>query len=123
PRCRVRPASRRSRSEIVREAYIYDALRTPRGRGNAKGSLHEVTAISLAAQTLQALRDRNALDTALVDDVVLGCVAPTAEQGSDIARVATLYAGYAETVAGTQVQRFCASGLEACNIAAAKVVF
>lgn len=107
----------------MREAYIYDAVRTPRGRGNAKGSLHEVTAISLAAQTLQALRDRNALDTALVDDVVLGCVAPIAEQGADIARVATLYAGYAETVAGAQVQRFCASGLEACNIAAAKVVF
>ncbi len=107
----------------MREAFIFDAVRTPRGRGNAKGSLHEVTAISLAAQALGAIRDRNALDTALVDDVVLGCVAPIAEQGADIARVATLYAGYAETVAGTQVQRFCASGLEACNIAAAKVVF
>jgi acetyl-CoA C-acetyltransferase len=107
----------------MREAYIYDAVRTPRGRGNTKGALHEVPAISLAAQQLAALRDRSALDTALIDDVVLGCVAPIGEQGADIARVATLYAGYAETVAGTQVQRFCASGLEACNIAAAKVVF
>lgn len=106
----------------MREAYIFDAVRTPRGRGNAKGSLHEITAISLATQVLQALRDRNGLDTSAVDDVVLGCVAPLGEQGADIARVATLNAGFAQTVAGVQVHRFCASGLEACNIAAAKVI-
>ena len=108
---------------ILREAYIFDAVRTPRGRGNAKGALHEVTAIALATQVLQALRDRNGLDTRLIDDVVLGCVAPLGEQGADIARVAVLNAGYDDAVAGAQVHRFCASGLEACNIAAAKVVF
>ncbi len=108
---------------ILREAFIFDAVRTPRGRGSAKGSLHEVTAIALATQVLQALRDRNGLDTRLIDDVVLGCVAPLGEQGADIARVAVLNAGYDDTVAGAQVHRFCASGLEACNIAAAKVVF
>ena len=107
----------------MREAYIYDAVRTPRGRGNAKGSLHTVPAIALAAQVLGAIRDRNCIDTSLIDDVVLGCVSPIGEQGADIARVAAIYAGYDQTVAGTQVQRFCASGLEACNIAAAKVVF
>ncbi len=106
----------------MREAYIFDAVRTPRGRGNAKGSLHEVPAISLATQVLQALRDRNGLDTTVVDDVILGCVSPLGEQGADIARVAALNAGYAETVAGAQIHRFCASGLEACNIAAAKVI-
>ncbi|RIA37979.1 acetyl-CoA C-acetyltransferase [Hephaestia caeni] len=106
----------------MREALIYDAVRTPRGRGNAKGALHEVTAISLASQVLAALRDRHDLDTALIDDVVLGCVAPLGEQGANIARVATLNAGFAETVAGAQIHRFCASGLEACNIAAAKVI-
>ena len=107
---------------MMDHAYIYDAVRTPRGRGNAKGALHEVPAIALATQALSALRDRNALDTAGIDDVVLGCVSPIAEQGADIARVATLNAGFDETVAGVQVQRFCASGLEACNIAAAKVM-
>ena len=106
----------------MEHAYIYDAVRTPRGRGNAKGALHEVPAITLATQALSALRDRNDLDTAGIDDVVLGCVSPIAEQGADIARVATLNAGFDETVAGVQVQRFCASGLEACNIAAAKVM-
>ena len=79
----------------MREAFIYDAVRTPRGRGNAKGSLNQIPAIALAAQVLGAIRDRNTLDTALVDDVVLGCVSPIGEQGADIARVATLYAGYA----------------------------
>ena len=107
----------------MRQAYIYDAVRTPRGRGNAKGSLHEVTAISLATQVLQALRDRNNLDTSLIDDVILGCVAPIAEQGANIARVAAINAGLAQTVAGVQMNRFCASGLEAVNTAAAKVVF
>ena len=103
------------------DAYIYDAVRTPRGKGRKDGALHEITALSLATQVLEALRDRNGLDTALVDDVVLGCVAPIGEQGADIARVAVLNADYAETTAGVQINRFCASGLEACNIAAAKV--
>jgi acetyl-CoA C-acetyltransferase len=104
------------------EAYIYDAVRTPRGKGKKDGSLHEITALSLATQALQALRDRNQLDTARVDDVLLGCVTPVGEEGADIARTAVLTAGYAQTTAGVQVNRFCASGLEACNIAAAKVI-
>ena len=104
------------------EAYIYDAVRTPRGKGKNTGSLHEITALSLARQSLEAIRDRNDLDTSKVDDVILGCVAPIGEQGSDIARTAVLAAEYAETTAGVQVDRFCASGLEACNIAAAKVM-
>jgi acetyl-CoA C-acetyltransferase len=107
--------------KTMAEAYIYDAVRTPRGKGKSNGSLHEVTALSLATQVLQAIRDRNNLDTSKVDDVHLGCVSPVGEQGSDIARIAVLNADYAETVAGVQVDRFCASGLEACNIAAAKV--
>ena len=104
------------------DAYIYDAVRTPRGRGKKDGALHEITALSLATQVLQALRDRNQLDTSHVDDVVLGCVAPVGEQGSDIARTAVLNADYAESTAGVQINRFCASGLEACNMAAAKVM-
>lgn len=104
------------------EAYIYDAVRTPRGKGKKSGSLHEITALDLSTQTLEAIRDRNELDTSYVDDVILGCVAPIGEQGSDIARIAVLNADYAETTAGIQVDRFCASGLEACNIAAAKVM-
>jgi len=104
------------------EAYIYDAVRTPRGRGRKDGSLHEITPMQLAAQMLEAIRDRNDLDTKYVEDVVLGCVAPVGEQGADIARVAAIAAGYAETTAGFQVNRFCASGLEATNIAAAKVM-
>ncbi|QUT06877.1 acetyl-CoA C-acetyltransferase [Sphingobium phenoxybenzoativorans] len=103
------------------EAYIFDAVRTPRGKGRPDGALHEITALSLAAQALEAIRDRNGLDTALVDDVILGCVMPVGEQGSDIARIAALVAGYDETVPGVQINRFCASGLEACNMAAAKV--
>ena len=104
------------------EAYIYDAVRTPRGRGKSDGALHEITALSLATQVLERLRDRNGLDTSKVDDVVLGCVSPTGEQGSDIARTAVLNADWAETTAGVQINRFCASGLEACNMAAAKVM-
>ncbi len=103
-------------------AYIYDTVRTPRGRGRPDGALHEITALSLAAQSLRALRDRSTLDTAQVDDVILGCVMPVGEQGSDIARIAALVAGYDQETAGVQVNRFCASGLEACNIAAAKVI-
>ncbi|MEM6627308.1 MAG: acetyl-CoA C-acetyltransferase [Pseudomonadota bacterium] len=104
------------------EAYIYDAVRTPRGKGKQSGSLHEITSLSLATQALEAIRDRNELDTSKVDDVVLGCVSPVGEQGSDIARIAVINADYAETTAGVQVDRFCASGLEACNMAAAKVI-
>jgi acetyl-CoA C-acetyltransferase len=104
------------------EAFIYDAVRTPRGKGKKDGSLHEITGLSLASQVLGAIRDRNSLDTALVDDVVLGCVTPIGEEGADIARTAVLTAGYAQTTAGVQINRFCASGLEACNMAAAKVM-
>ncbi|MES1200800.1 MAG: acetyl-CoA C-acetyltransferase [Pseudomonadota bacterium] len=103
------------------EAYIFDAVRTPRGKGKSTGTLHEVTSLSLVTQALEALRDRNNLDTSIVEDVILGCVAPVGEQGSDIARIAVINAGYAESVAGVQIDRFCASGLEAVNIAAAKV--
>ena len=104
------------------DAYVYDAVRTPRGRGKKDGSLHEMTALSLATQVLENLRERNGLDTSKVDDVILGCVSPVGEQGSDIARTAVLTADYAETTAGVQVNRFCASGLEAVNMAAAKVI-
>ncbi len=104
------------------EAFIYDAVRTPRGKGRASGALHEVTPMRLATTVLEAVRDRNELDTSLVDDVVLGCVMPVGEQGSDIARVAVIQSGYAETTAGVQINRFCASGLEACNMAAAQVM-
>jgi acetyl-CoA C-acetyltransferase len=104
------------------EAFIYDAVRTPRGKGRKDGKLHEITPIQLATQVLQAVRDRTGIDTADVDDVVLGCVSPVGEQGADIARVAVLNADYAETTAGVQINRFCASGLEAVNMAAAKVI-
>ncbi|HEX7783410.1 MAG TPA: acetyl-CoA C-acetyltransferase [Sphingobium sp.] len=104
------------------EAFIYDAVRTPRGRGKKDGSLHDITPIQLATQMLQAVRDRSQIDTADVDDVILGCVTPVGEQGAVIGRVAALNADYAETTAGMQINRFCASGLEAVNLAAAKVM-
>ena len=104
------------------DAFILDAVRTPRGRGRPDGSLHPITPVQLAAQTLAALRDRNNLDTKLVDDVTLGCVTPVMEQGADIARVAALVAGYDESVPGKQLNRFCASGLESVNTAAAQVM-
>jgi acetyl-CoA C-acetyltransferase len=104
------------------DAFIFDYVRTPRGRGKPDGSLHAITPIQLAAQTLQAVRDRNGLDTRLLDDVVLGCVSPIGEQGSNIARVAVLVAGFDQTVPGQQLNRFCASGLEAVNNAAAQVM-
>ena len=104
------------------DAYILDAVRTPRGRGRPDGSLHSITPVQLAAQALAAIRDRNSLDTNLVDDVVLGCVSPVGEQGADIARVAALVAGYAESVPGKQINRFCASALESVNTAAAQVM-
>ncbi len=104
------------------DAFIFDHIRTPRGRGKPSGALHEVTPIELVTQVLRALRDRNELDTSRVDDVIMGCVSAVGEQGADIARVAVLNADYAETVPGKQLNRFCASGLEAVNTAAAQVM-
>jgi acetyl-CoA C-acetyltransferase len=104
------------------EAYIYDHVRTPRGRGKPDGSLHEVTALRLAETALRALKDRNGLDTRRVDDVVLGCVDPVGEAGGDIARAAALVADYGTHVPGVQINRFCASGLDAINFAAAQVM-
>lgn len=104
------------------DAYIYDHVRTPRGKGRPDGALHEVPAVQLAAQVLRALGERSALDTQLIDDVVLGCAQPVGEQGGNIARAAVIAAGYAESVAGQQVHRFCASALEAVNAAAAQII-
>ena len=103
------------------EAYIYDAVRTPRGKGKKDGALHSVKPIELVVGLLKALQERNQLDTAQVDDVVLGCVTPIGDQGSDIAKTAVLAADWAECVSGVQLNRFCASGLEAVNIGAMKV--
>ena len=103
------------------EVFIYDHVRTPRGRGKPDGSLHEITPVQLAAQMLQALRDRNRLDTSLVEDVILGCVVPVGEQGGNIARIAALVADYPYSVPGLQINRYCGSGLEAVNFAAAKI--
>ena len=104
------------------DAFIYDHVRTPRGRGKPDGSLHEVSTLGLATSALTALRMRNHLDTQLVDDVVLGCVDPVGEAGGDIARAAALTAGYGDQVPGVQINRFCASGLDAVNFAAAQVM-
>ncbi|HMZ86583.1 MAG TPA: acetyl-CoA C-acetyltransferase [Giesbergeria sp.] len=104
------------------EAYIYDAVRTPRGKGKKDGRLHQATPVWLLRTLLQALQARNRLDTALVDDLVLGCVTPVGEQGADIARTAVLDAGWAQTVAGVTQSRFCASGLESINLATAKIM-
>jgi len=101
---------------------IYDHVRTPRGRGKPDGSLHEATSVHLAATVLGALRDRNALDTRSIEDIVFGVVAPVGEQGQCLPRVAALQANFAQDVAGVQINRFCGSGLEACNMAAAKVL-
>ena len=104
------------------EAYIYDHVRTPRGRGKADGALHEVTALALATAPLRALKERNNLAEDVIDDVVLGVVDPVGEAGSDIARFAALKAGLGETVPGVQISRFCASGLDAVNFAAAQIM-
>jgi acetyl-CoA C-acetyltransferase len=104
------------------EAFIYDAIRTPRGRGKKTGSLYEVKPVSLVAGLIRAILARNPkLDAKRIDDVVLGCVTPVGDQGMDIAKTAALVAGLPETVAGVQLNRFCASGLEAVNLAAQKV--
>ncbi len=102
-------------------AYIYDHVRTPRGKGKKDGSLHQASPVWLLSTLLRAMQQRNALDTGLVDDVVLGCVTPVGEQGADIARTAVLDAEWAQTVAGVTQSRFCASGLESINLAGAKV--
>lgn len=103
------------------EAYIYDHVRTPRGKGRPDGALHEVTSVQLVTQLLEALRDRHTLDTALLDDVIIGTAQPVGEQGGVLARAAVLNAGYAQSVGGQQVHRFCASGLDAVNLIAAQV--
>ena len=100
------------------EAYVFDAIRTPRGKGKKDGSLHEVKPINLLSGLLSDLQKRHQLDTAMVDDVVMGVVSPVGEQGSVIAKVAALKAGWDFQCAGVQINRFCASGLEAVNMAA-----
>src|SRR6476646_9874217 len=104
------------------EAYIYDHVRTPRGRGKPDGALHEVTALALATAPLRALKERNNLPEDVVDDVVLGVVDPVGEAGSDIARFAAMKAGLGEAVPGVQISRFCVSGLDAVNFAAAQIM-
>jgi len=104
------------------DAYIFDHVRSPRGKGKSDGSLHQVTPIELLTQVLESLRDRNKLDTSRVDDVIMGVVHNQGEQASNPARVAAINAGYAEEAAGKQLNRFCASGLEAVNSGAAQVM-
>jgi acetyl-CoA C-acetyltransferase len=106
---------------MTTEAYIFDAVRTPRGRGKKDGSLHSVKPITLLTTVLHALQERNSLDTAQVDDIVMGCVTAVGDQGADIAKTAALAADWDEKVAGVTLNRFCASGLEAVNLAAMKV--
>lgn len=103
------------------EAYIFDAIRTPRGRGKATGALHEVKPITLLSNLLKTLEQRNNLDTQHVDDIVMGCVTPIGDQGADIAKTAAIAAGWNDNLGGVTINRFCASGLEAVNIAAMKV--
>lgn len=103
------------------EVFIYDHVRTPRGRGKKDGSLHEVPSVRLAAKTLEAIRDRNGLDTETVDDIVMGCVDPVMEAGAVIPRGAAFEAGYSTKAPGMQISRFCASGLDAVNFGAAKI--
>jgi acetyl-CoA C-acetyltransferase len=110
------------KTETDMEAYIYDAVRTPRGKGKPDGALAHVRPVELLAHTFNAIRDRNGLDTGQVEDAIIGCVSPVKEQGANIAKAAAIEANYAETVAGVQVNRFCASGLEAVNMAAAYVM-
>jgi acetyl-CoA C-acetyltransferase len=104
------------------DAFIYDYVRTPRGKGKADGSLHEVTAIELGTQPLRALAERNNLAPGMVEDVIYGCVDPVGEAGADIARTCALKAGYGTQSPGIQINRFCASGLDAVNFAAAQVM-
>ncbi|MEH6500768.1 MAG: beta-ketoacyl synthase N-terminal-like domain-containing protein, partial [Pseudoalteromonas distincta] len=103
------------------EALIFDAVRTPRGKGKKDGSLHSVKPVNLMAGLLRSLQQRQDLDTSQVDDIVLGCVTPVGDQGADVAKTAALVAGWDDCVAGVQINRFCASGLEAVNLGAMKV--
>ena len=103
------------------EVYVYDHVRTPRGRGKKDGSLHEVPSVRLGAKVLEAVRDRNGLDTSKVDDIIFGCVDAVGEAGGDIAKASAFEAGYETTAPGIQINRFCASGLDAINFGAAKV--
>ncbi|MFZ9627121.1 MAG: beta-ketoacyl synthase N-terminal-like domain-containing protein, partial [Burkholderiaceae bacterium] len=103
------------------EAFVFDAIRTPRGRGKSSGSLHEVKPVKLLTTLMHELQSRHDLDTSLVEDVVLGCVSPVGDQGSVIPKTAALAAGWDLRVSGVQINRFCASGLEAVNLAAQKV--
>src|ERR1700712_940192 len=112
----------RTEVAVSTEAFVYEAIRTPRGRGKKNGSLHTVKPVSLVVGLIDELRHRHpGLDVERIDDVVLGCVTPVGDQGADIAKTAALLAGLPDTVAGVQLNRFCASGLEAVNIAAQKV--
>ena len=104
------------------DAMIFDHVRTPRGRGKSDGSLHQVPAVNLASQTLKSIRDRNSLDTKEVDDVILGCVDPVGEAGGDIARAAVFTSDYDRSVPGMQINRFCASGLDAVNMGASQIM-
>ncbi len=104
------------------EAFIYDHVRTPRGRGKPDGSLHTATTLHLAATALKAIKDRNHLEAGSVDDVVMGCVDPVGEAGGDIARMGALAAGFGDGVPGVQISRFCASGLDSVNFAAAQIM-
>ncbi|WP_370335247.1 acetyl-CoA C-acetyltransferase [Parvularcula marina] len=104
------------------DAYIYDAIRTPRGKGKPDGSLHEITPVQLGAQILNAVKERNNLGDGAPDDVIFGCVMPVGEQGANIARTSVLMSDLPQTTSGVQVNRFCASALEATNMAAAKVM-
>ncbi len=106
---------------MTTDAYVFEALRTPRGRGKDTGALHSVRPIDLVSTLFAALIERTGLDTGQVDDVILGCVTPVGEQGGDIGRTAPLYAGWALDTPGMQINRFCASGLEAVNLAAMKI--
>jgi acetyl-CoA C-acetyltransferase len=103
------------------EAYIIDAVRTPRGKGKKTGSLYEVKPIDLLATTLRALKDRNGFDTAEVEDIFVGCVTPVGEQGGNLGKAVALYEKWSDTVSGLQMNRFCASALTAINLAAAKI--
>src|SRR6202020_2277854 len=116
--CGLRAAWR----DTMTEAIIYDHVRTPRGRGKPDGSLHTASTLHLAATALKAIKDRNHLDPVVVDDVVMGCVDPVGEAGGDIARMGALAAGFGDTVPGVQINRFCASGLDSVNFAAAQVM-
>src|ERR1700751_6405362 len=116
------PRGLRGRRTTMADAFIYDHVRTPRGRGKPDGSLHTASTLHLAATALKAIKDRNHLDPHQVDDVVMGCVDPVGEAGSDIARMGALAAGFGDTVPGVQINRFCASGLDSVNFAASQVM-